>query len=80
MLCVINDPEIIAPDSSRWRSLTGRCTVELSAHLCVCPQGRIAAKLLSSGALRVMASATRPSSSAWMRSLLPVETNSARTR
>lgn len=36
MLCVIDDLEVIAPGSSRWRSLTGRCTVEMSAHLCVC--------------------------------------------
>lgn len=36
MLCVIDDLEITAPDGSRWKSLTGRCTVELSAHLCVC--------------------------------------------
>lgn len=35
MLCVIDDLEVIAPGSSRWRSLTGRCTVEMSAHLCV---------------------------------------------
>lgn len=33
---MIDDPEVMAPDGSRWRSLTGRCTVELSARLCVC--------------------------------------------
>lgn len=35
-LRVIDDPEVMAPDGGRWRSLTGRCTVELSARSCAC--------------------------------------------
>lgn len=32
---MIDDPEVITLGRGRWRSLTGRCTVDLSLCLCV---------------------------------------------